>query len=426
MARSRQHHRAREVVRSRASIPELLPTCRLIVVKVASRCNLNCSYCYVYNLGDTSYLHQPAIMSHATVDALVARTAEHCVCHRLTEFSFVFHGGEPLLAPPSYFRYFVAQVAASIPAETTIRYFLQTNGIKLTHSWCALLRALDIKVGISLDGPKEINDRSRLDHSGRGSYDRARRGWETAVSSGLEPGLLTVVDIAAAPRRIFDHLRELSPRMVDFLLPDATHDKPPAQITDHNTLTPYADWLLEMFHIWIADDLAGFRIRLFEQIINGILGSAGKLDALGRGTNEVLVVESNGAIEPVDVLKVCADRITSTSFNVKDHSLDEALGHSMIQLYFYSNERICAICQKCKVKQVCAGGYLPHRYSATNGFDNPSVYCRELMKLIAGIQNWVYDRMPQDLANQIQFAPLAYADVLAAVAPDGPLAEVSL
>ena len=32
------------------------------VVKVASRCNLDCTYCYEYNLGDDTWKHQPRFM----------------------------------------------------------------------------------------------------------------------------------------------------------------------------------------------------------------------------------------------------------------------------------------------------------------------------------------------------------------------------
>jgi uncharacterized protein len=35
--------------------------------------------------------------------------------------------------------------------------------------------------------------------------------------------------------------------------------------------------------------------------------------------------------------------------------------------------------------RVCGGGYLPHRFSKANGFDNPSVYCADLLKLIEHI-----------------------------------------
>ncbi|HEV7878744.1 radical SAM protein [Bradyrhizobium sp.] len=394
----------------------LAPKCRLVVVKAASRCNLNCSYCYVYNLGDTSYLAQPAIMTRPTIDALVMRVAEHCARHRLAEFAFAFHGGEPLLARSSYFRYFVNRVAETVPAQTSIAYFMQTNGVLLNAEWCSLLRELNIKVGISLDGPKEVNDRVRIDHSARGSYNRIRRGWDLAASTGLEPGLLTVIDVSASPRDVFDHLNELRPRMVDFLFPDATHDRPPLQYSSDEAATPYADWLLEIFHVWIADERASFRIRLFERIINGILGIEGKLDALGPGKNEVLVVESDGGIEPVDVLKVCGDGMTSTPYNVHRDSLDDALEHPMVQLYYHSNDRLCDTCRQCRIRQVCAGGYLPHRYRAKDGFDNPSVYCRDLMRLITGIQNWLHASMPDDVVAQLGFMPLSYAEARAAIA----------
>ena len=53
------------------------------VVKVASRCNLNCSYCYMYNLADRTYRDQPKLMSLATTGLLADRIAAHAVSHRL-------------------------------------------------------------------------------------------------------------------------------------------------------------------------------------------------------------------------------------------------------------------------------------------------------------------------------------------------------
>ena len=42
-----------------------------LVIKVASRCNLNCSYCYVYNKGDSGYKTQPKVMSPLVVDQVI-------------------------------------------------------------------------------------------------------------------------------------------------------------------------------------------------------------------------------------------------------------------------------------------------------------------------------------------------------------------
>jgi uncharacterized protein len=393
------------------------PRCTLAVVKVASRCNLNCSYCYVYNLGDTSYLRQPAVMSTATVDALLQRVAEHCARHRLRTFSFAFHGGEPLLAGPSFFRYFVDRAAAVVGKQTRIRYFVQTNGTLMDDAWCSLLRELEITVGISLDGPRDVNDRWRIDHAGKGSYDRTLDGWNRSKAAGLDPGLLMVMDVTANPRTVFEQVRALEPRFVDFLFPDATYERLPPQYASDGQSTPYGDWLLHIFQSWMQDETARFRIRLFERIIHGVLGIPGTSDAIGPGPNEVLVIESDGSIEPVDVLKVCGEGATRTEFNVHRSTFDDAFRHPLIELYHLSNERLCETCQRCLVKQVCAGGYLPHRYRQHNGFDNPSVYCRDLMRLISGIQNWVCASVPSDIAEQQGVVALSFAQARAAIAP---------
>ena len=39
-----------------------------VLLKVSSRCNINCSYCYVYHQGDTSWQRMPKHMSLATVE----------------------------------------------------------------------------------------------------------------------------------------------------------------------------------------------------------------------------------------------------------------------------------------------------------------------------------------------------------------------
>ena len=39
---------------------------------------------------------------------------------------------------------------------------------------------------------------------------------------------------------------------------------------------------------------------------------------------------------------------------------------------------LCEKCRHCKFMTACGGGYLPHRFSKENGYNNPSVYCDDL------------------------------------------------
>ncbi len=66
------------------------------LIKTASRCNYDCSYCYVYQGKDTSWRDQPKRMSEDVIDSLI----EQLIIQANTQtagFAIVLHGGEPLL-----------------------------------------------------------------------------------------------------------------------------------------------------------------------------------------------------------------------------------------------------------------------------------------------------------------------------------------
>jgi len=83
---------------------------RQFLLKVHSRCNLDCDYCYVYRHADQSWRGRPAVMSAQVVDLIAARIAEHARQHRLAAIRVVLHGGEPLLAGPERIAYVAATV----------------------------------------------------------------------------------------------------------------------------------------------------------------------------------------------------------------------------------------------------------------------------------------------------------------------------
>lgn len=372
------------------------------ILKVASRCNLNCRYCYMYNMGDRSYLTQPRVMSKQIVDATVDRVRRYCAAVGLRDVEFIFHGGEPLLAGRQFFYDFVATAKERLLPSVTPAFNVQTNGLLLNHEWFSAFVDLQIGFGISLDGPKEINDANRIDHAGEGSYDRVRRAIDSVVGSrdveGLFGGLLTVVSLDADATSSYREYRAMGVPSIDFLLPDRHHDSPPARI--ERSSTPYADWLIDVFEAWFADNDPSFRIRLFENILDLLFGSPTATDYIGGTRNGVIVVETNGGIEPVDVLKICGDRFTKTTHNVLTSDFLDAVGDELIAYSLGVVNPLCDTCKVCELREVCGGGYLPHRYSARNRFDNPSVYCGDLTKLITHIRNRLLLALPQPVAKR--------------------------
>jgi uncharacterized protein len=384
------------------------------VVKIASRCNLNCSYCYMYNKGDNSYLKQPKIMSAKTVDALLNRIYLHCEKYDIKKFIVCFHGGEPMLVGKDFFIKF-DEKAKSIFGGSGIELTLsmQTNAVLIDREWAHFFKKLNIYVSVSLDGDKQTHDQYRLDHKGRGSYDRTIAGIKylmAAHESKRSVNTLAVININSDPIAQYWHFVNVGIKYFDFLLPDSNYDQ--LEVDFHKESTQYADWLIKVFDVWFNHKGAERpRIRIFLDLINGVLGQESSTDALGNLDNGLLVIETDGGIEAVDVLKICGEGFTKNSKNVATHNFDEVIDEGLIDLYYFSHTKLCGQCQACEVKDICGGGYLPHRYSSKNGFNNPSIYCKSLIKLIAHIQNAVLETIPQEIVSENNLAYLQVDNV---------------
>ena len=368
--------------------------CRSLIVKVASRCNLNCSYCYVYNQGDTTYRNQPKVMHSDTVTATIARVRSHCHRHDIRHFEFIFHGGEPLLVNPIFLEDFLAKARAALTG-VALSFSLQTNGVLLSEAWCRWLKAAKIHVGISLDGPEAVHNQARVDHRGRGSYQRVVQGIHNAQRIGLPFGILSVIDVRANPQEVYAHLKSLKIRRINFLLPYGSHDHPPPGIGSATDDMPYADWLLSVFDRWWDEVPPKPRVRLFEQTIQLALGIGGGYEALGSRNLELLVVETDGSIEAAGSLKVCGHGFTKAHMNVHEHELDEALRTNLAWKYHVSHQKLPQQCSSCPINAICGGGHLVHRYRSDNGFDNPSVLCQDMIKFITHVQRRLGELFPE-------------------------------
>jgi uncharacterized protein len=88
------------------------------------------------------------------------------------------------------------------------------------------------------------------------------------------------------------------------------------------------------------------------------------------------------------VLRVCRNGMSRTSLNVFMHDFLEIAGISTLHREaIFRGTRLPAKCATCVESSTCAGGYLPHRYSTDAGFNNPSVWCGDLMALFEHARN---------------------------------------
>ena len=84
---------------------------------MASRCNLDCDYCYVYHHADQSWRDMPKKLSAENQAGFVDRLAEYVAEVGLTRCAVVFHGGEPLLFGADNLVDFAQAIRAATPVR---------------------------------------------------------------------------------------------------------------------------------------------------------------------------------------------------------------------------------------------------------------------------------------------------------------------
>ncbi|MEV7600183.1 FxsB family cyclophane-forming radical SAM/SPASM peptide maturase [Kitasatospora sp. NPDC089797] len=357
------------------------------VVKMHSRCDLACDHCYVYEHADSSWRSRPKVIGDGILAKAAERIGEHAVAHRLSAVRVVLHGGEPLLAGPDRLRRAAEALRAALPPGCSLDLRIHTNGVLLSEAFCALFAELDLKVGISLDGDKVANDRHRRFADGRSSHPQVLRAvalLNRPEYRHLYAGLLCTIDIENDPVAVYRALAELQPPAVDFLLPHATWEEPPKRLPGGSADTPYADWLLAVHRLWEADRRP-FAVRTFESVHRTVRGLSSLTESLGLEPSDLAVLETDGTFEQADSLKTAYDGAPVTGMNVFAHSLDDLARHPGIAARQSGLAGLSATCRACPVVRACGGGLYAHRYRADNAFDNPSVYCGDLMTLINGI-----------------------------------------
>jgi uncharacterized protein len=110
-------------------------------------------------------------MDRETLQLCLKYFAEHSV--ESEGPNMAFYGGEPLLAPP-LIRYAVDYLRSNM-AGRPYTLSLTTNFLRVSGETMSLLRDHNFLVFVSLDGPKDINDRYRVTADGRGAFERVAK-----------------------------------------------------------------------------------------------------------------------------------------------------------------------------------------------------------------------------------------------------------
>ncbi len=141
-----------------------VPRISSLLIKPASAvCNLDCSYCFYLDREADPYKALPARrMTSETLERLV----DTYLFYSYPEQHFRLSGRRTDARRAAVLRELVEFQQQYGRNGQSVSNAMQTNGVLIDQDWCDLFREYHWLLGVSLDGPEEINDLYRLQQRG--------------------------------------------------------------------------------------------------------------------------------------------------------------------------------------------------------------------------------------------------------------------
>ena len=309
----------------------------------------------------------------------------------------ILHGGEPLLAGADHIRHAVDAVRSARPA----RVMVNAHRPDQRRAPRPRLPGLFDERGCS--GQRQPGRRPGRPTTGTGvgpragRLDRVRAGLTELIAPRVPATCSTACSArstcATTPSATYESLLAFAPPAMDFLLPHGNWETPPpgppagrrrhaVRRLAHRGLRPLVPRGPER----------ETQVRLFDEIIRLLLGAPCRQRILGLSavqpwsSSRPTAASSRWTASSRRTTEPPGHRCTSAVI-----AFDAALMLPSIAARQIGERALSPQCRSCEVRRVCGAGLYPHRYRPGTGFANPSVYCRDLFRLIKHIQHAVSD-----------------------------------
>jgi uncharacterized protein len=186
------------LARDKPTSCDLAPLIHTVVLQPTPFCNINCRYCYL------PQRDAKTVMPLQTVTTIFEKIfASGWSSSYLT---VIWHAGEPLVLPPSYYQAAFEAIEALRPAGLELRHSIQTNAMLIDQDWCDFIKKWHVGVGVSIDGPRELHDANRVTRADKGTFDRTIAGIRLLRRENVPFHVITVLSekSMSAPDELLD------------------------------------------------------------------------------------------------------------------------------------------------------------------------------------------------------------------------------
>lgn len=343
-------------------------------------CNLDCAYCFYLEKEKLYPKAEPEAAAWKMAPAVLERYIEQYIAAQPgPEVHFAWQGGEPTLLGVEYFRR-VVELEQKYAGGKAIHNALQTNATLIDDEWAAFLAENRFLIGVSIDGPRALHDRYRVDKGQQPTFDRVLRGIARLKEHGAEFNTLTVVNRmnSQEPLEVYRFLKEIGSGFIQFI-PVVERATPApaanglvliqpswqgqAEVTEWSVEPlAYGRFLAQIFDEWVKKDVARVYVQQFDVALESWMGMEPSLCVFRKTCGSALAMEHTGDLYSCDHFVYPENKLG----NVMEASL-AAMAQSEQQRAFGNAKRdtLPKMCRSCEVRFACNGECPKHRFATT-------------------------------------------------------------
>ena len=359
----------------------------LLVIQPTPFCNINCSYCYLPDRSNTKKITAD-IIEHVA-DALIK---DDLVGPKL---SVVWHAGEPLVLPPSFYLPLFQLLEAKLHSKgVSIQHSIQTNGTLITQQWCDLINQYKIKTGISIDGPCDVHNAHRKTRSGKGTFDDIMNSLRLLQTNNIRYHAIAVVTEKSIddPDAFFNFFYDNGFYHLGLNIEEIEGGHKQSSVFAEALYKKVVAFYARLFELYMASD-KHLRIREFDGCIQAIIRDPQLLD-ITRLTAQshqnipfaILSVDYQGnfsTFSPELIGQVAPAYNNFILGNILDTGFSNPKGNDLLQILTAEINSGIKKCKKeCDFFHVCGGGAPANKYFENGTFNSSETnYCKYNIKV---------------------------------------------
>ena len=346
-----------------------------VIAKPTHDCNLNCKYCYL----------DKDVEKGKMSDQLLAQAIQ-----KVSDFAesshWIWHGGEPLLMGTDFYR-LIKEIQENYKKKGK-QFFnsIQTNGTLITSDLIEFCRQTkDFHIGVSIDGPEELHNKTRIYSGGNGSFKDVIKGRELLKDKGIGSGAICVINLNNIdyPQKLYSFFKseKINVKFNPLIKSGRALDN-----LSELGITPkqYGDFLLKLWKIYNKDVEREGRLTIDIDPFMEVIGNLGTNRPLGCNYS-ISCRDSFISIGPEGDIYPCGRFDGIKEFwmgNIKQDTVEEAVNSKInIKLKERSLENVTG-CSECNFGKICNSGCIHNAYCNGNTFGKDP-YCSSYKMLFS-------------------------------------------